>query len=670
MAENFDTTTKKLKGLEGNTGEGVDPDGYADPGDVFPLREYVNKPSTNFAARGIKINNLWLGGGDKGIDLELEEYRGSQYPKNQVRETISGHVTEIDDTPGAERMLFKHKTGAGVEFRPDGTVVVSARNNTIQITGGDHKVIVEGNGEMVYNGSLNLRVVGDFNLDVGGDYNVTVAGDKVDDIKGGYSQNITKNHQTVIQKNRSQYISGIDTQVVFADKNEIIKGSLNLNAGGVIEYNSGDRFTLTARNEIEQTSRNINIAAENISVIGDSGTFGGEEIVYYGKTAHIPRVNSTSMHATTFHGDLTGRADEAIASDTAIYASYGGGPGGPAGWTNTNTTATDKTTVQTNNQIMRDYQYNSNKGIRNVNIDPGDVLFKKINRDTEVGGISNRRLTLPEVRSKLRDPKTQLNETFVGQMVAEGILSSNYVNAAPSKIGDIVSEGPSTRRIGTNVLGNNVGAETKRYRGSVIAKVMNVSVDPVYNPEFTGKITSNTPLARGVKLARFLGGYGDPITLLHIKEESKRLEIAKHLYMHAQAVRQIMTHTGNFDNYRLVVAEGVYRPHENEQLTENSFNHLAQTGRAIVYELRNTYGEVALKKTFELADYWKDNLQFETMVLNYDTYDPSGKLHVQIILVMPGFIPGTKYKAYFSQDIETRYNNFVQSTNELIEIIE
>jgi hypothetical protein len=157
---------------------------------------------------------------------------------------------------------------------------------------------------------------------------------------------------------------------------------------------------------------------------------------------------------------------------------------------------------------------------------------------------------------------------------------------------------------------------------------------------------------------------------LHIKEESKRLEIAKHLYMHAQAVRQVMTNTGNFDNYRLVVAEGVYRPHENEQLTENSFNDLAQTGRAIVYELRNTYGEVALKKTFELADYWKDNLQFETMVLNYDTYDPSGKLHVQIILVMPGFIPGTKYRAYFSQDIETRYNNFVQSTNELIEIIE
>ena len=63
---------------------------------------------------------------------------------------------------------------------------------------------------------------------------------------------------------------------------------------------------------------------------------------------------------------------------------------------------------------------------------------------------------------------------------------------------------------------------------------MNVSVDPVYNPEFTGKITSNTPLARGVKLARFLGGYGDPITLLHIKEESKRLEIAKHLYMHVK----------------------------------------------------------------------------------------------------------------------------------------
>ena len=37
----------------------------------------------------------------------------------------------------------------------------------------DEKVIVEGDGEVVYNGNLKMRVAGDFDLEVGGDFNVT-----------------------------------------------------------------------------------------------------------------------------------------------------------------------------------------------------------------------------------------------------------------------------------------------------------------------------------------------------------------------------------------------------------------------------------------------------------------------------------------------------------------
>ena len=62
-------------------------------------------------------------------------------------------------------------------------------------------------------------------------------------------------------------------------------------------------------------------------------------MVYYGHTAHIPRVNSTSVHATamyatTFHGDLTGKADNANQSDFATTA--GRAPLGAAGSPGTN----------------------------------------------------------------------------------------------------------------------------------------------------------------------------------------------------------------------------------------------------------------------------------------------------------------------------------------------
>ena len=74
---------------------------------------------------------------------------------NQVKRTVSGHVQEVDDTPGRERMLFKHKTGAGVEMRADGSVIINATNNIVfesqQVV---RKVIIEGDGE--YNISRQL----------------------------------------------------------------------------------------------------------------------------------------------------------------------------------------------------------------------------------------------------------------------------------------------------------------------------------------------------------------------------------------------------------------------------------------------------------------------------------------------------------------------------------
>ena len=54
--------------------------------------------------------------------------------------------------------------------------------------------------------------------------------------------------------------------------------------------------------------------------------------------------------------------------------------------------------------------------------------------------------------------------------------------------------------------------------------------------------------------------------------------------------------------------------------------------------------------------------------LSYDTFNPQGgTLTAQIILIMPEL--GRDYKATFDNSIETRFNNFVQSTNEIIECL-
>tara|TARA_Y200000002_G_C22599567_1_gene628897 strand:+ start:346 stop:969 length:624 start_codon:yes stop_codon:yes gene_type:complete len=190
--------------------------------------------------------------------------------------------------------------------------------------------------------------------------------------------------------------------------------------------------------------------------------------------------------------------------------------------------------------------------------------------------------------------------------------------------------------------------------------------DPAYNPEFQKSISSRTKLAPGISLAKFLGGYGDQVTLSHIATEEEKLDIAKHLYIHAQAMRTIDTHKGQFADFRLIVAEGLYRAGPNEDLDVNSINFKMTKGLAVVYELLDENGNMNLEKTFDLAVYWKDNLQFEKMILDYDTYNPDGSINVQVILIMPEI--SANWEIEFLNKVETRFNNFVQGTNELIEI--
>ena len=105
----------------------------------------------------------------------------------------------------------------------------------------------------------------------------------------------------------------------------------------------------------------------------------------------------------------------------------------------------------------------------------------------------------------------------------------------------------------------------------------------------------------------------------------------------------------------------------NEVITPGSINDLKRKGQAVVYELRNREGTIAYEKTWELADWWKDSVKFQKLILDYDTYDPQGVLSAQIIVVMPEVISGGI--GTFSNTVETRFNNFVQSTNELIECL-
>ena len=123
--------------------------------------------------------------------------------------------------------------------------------------------------------------------------------------------------------------------------------------------------------------------------------------------------------------------------------------------------------------------------------------------------------------------------------------------------------------------------------------------DPKYNPVYADTITSRTKLAPGITMAKFLGGDGDPVTLTHILEESDKLRLAKQFTLQADIMKAFNSALGpkQFLDFRLTVVEGLYRPEAGEDLdVSDGINYLMSRGRAVVYELINESGDIALEK--------------------------------------------------------------------------
>ena len=195
--------------------------------------------------------------------------------------------------------------------------------------------------------------------------------------------------------------------------------------------------------------------------------------------------------------------------------------------------------------------------------------------------------------------------------------------------------------------------------------------DAQYDPTFQPSITGRTRLAQSITLSKFLGSYSDPNTLNHLTSADKLL-LAKQYYLHAQVLQSINSSPGlrgvkGFEKFRMIVSEGYYRegPEEDLDVTDG-INYLKTNGRAVVYELIGQDGKIAFDKTFDLAVYLKNNINYDKLILSYDSYNPDGSLHVDIVLIMPEII--SPWNVTYNKIIETRFNNSVQTTGELLEI--
>jgi len=126
--------------------------GFNSPDGVFPLEDRLNEEDQNRLQRVDKLEEtihkkindtldiFTKTDGVSGADVSMTEPSSlsnlSKYPDNAVIETKSGHVIEIDDTPGNEKIRMYHKTGTYIDYRPDGSISKKVMKNINKIVEG------------------------------------------------------------------------------------------------------------------------------------------------------------------------------------------------------------------------------------------------------------------------------------------------------------------------------------------------------------------------------------------------------------------------------------------------------------------------------------------------------------------------------------------------------
>ena len=195
---------------------------------------------------------------------------------------------------------------------------------------------------------------------------------------------------------------------------------------------------------------------------------------------------------------------------------------------------------------------------------------------------------------------------------------------------------------------------------------MIIVVDPVFNPNKTGNVSSATKLGPGVTVAKFLGAYGDRTAFNHIGSNDDRKQIARQLYLQAEMVRVIQGNIELFNDVRLIVSEGIYREGPTETLAGDTSKK--NKGELVYYQVIDKNGTIDFEKSFDIAEYWKDYTNFDELRLDYDTYNPDGSLTVSIGVLMPTVDEG--FNVNFKNDVKTFFNNSLQSADELVEIKE
>jgi len=240
-------------------GDGIAGNGV--PTAVPPFLEQVDRSVAVAEER-----SFWEEPHPKGFSETSSPYVSSQYPYNHVHESESGHIHEIDDSPGAERLMTQHKSGTFEELHANGDKVIKVIGDNYEIIVGSSNLFVNGNINITTNGTVRELITGDYHLEVGGDYSQKIGGNVrtkigakdgggnlMEEIRGNYGFDIAGDYigsvgpKSNAGSGEGEYILtivGDETHIVGGEQRHIVSGDISFKGDSAMVITTDEDYVV------------------------------------------------------------------------------------------------------------------------------------------------------------------------------------------------------------------------------------------------------------------------------------------------------------------------------------------------------------------------------------------------------------------------------------------
>ncbi len=223
-------------GVSTALGEGIVKSGTADFTGTY--KDSVNTSVSSTSWNEPKTTDVSLRGKDatgKNPETLLDrtptyKRRQTEYPYNKVYESESGHIVEIDDTPYAERIYQKHRSGTFQELDADGNSVTRVIGNNYTIVAGTDFVNIKGD--------VNLTIDSNCKTYIKGDWDLQIDGNKKEVIKGTLKQEVTGAVSETYKATKSESVTGAVSETYSANQTTNVTGTRKLQAGPEIDMDA------------------------------------------------------------------------------------------------------------------------------------------------------------------------------------------------------------------------------------------------------------------------------------------------------------------------------------------------------------------------------------------------------------------------------------------------